>query len=364
MNKNLNLTALGLALVLTGCKSIGPNTITRDRFDYGGAVADSWKSQMLLNLVKIRYGDAPVFLDVGQIVAGYSFQRSLSASATGNTYNNNSPANTVAQGTFGLTASGSYNDSPTITYTPLTGERFARQLMTPIPPVAIMNVIQAGFPVNEVFRLSVQAVNGIDNRRVKGLYVQPAEPEFYSLLHCLQRIQDSGDFGVQSRETNGMEVLEMLLRPHPVAAVERSYQDLTSMLGLEAGSRTFRVAYGALPSNDKEIAILSRSIYEVLTDISSSIAVPEAHVSERRVGPTAEPDLGSDGPIPPLVRIVESKERPADAYVAVPYAGYWFSIDNKDLPSKKMFSFIMLLFTFVERGNNAATPVLTIPTTR
>ena len=69
-----------LALVgPTGCGSIGPDTVTRDRFDYTGAVAESWKSQMLLNLVKIRYGDAPVFLDVGQIVAGYAFQRSFSA---------------------------------------------------------------------------------------------------------------------------------------------------------------------------------------------------------------------------------------------------------------------------------------------
>jgi hypothetical protein len=69
-------------LAVAGCHSIGPGNVTRDRFDYTAAVADSWKSQMLLNLVKIRYGDAPVFLDIGQIVAGYSFNRKLTASAT------------------------------------------------------------------------------------------------------------------------------------------------------------------------------------------------------------------------------------------------------------------------------------------
>ena len=63
---------------LTGCASIGPGSITRDRFDYTEAVADSWKSQMLLNLVKIRYGDTPVFMgNVRQVVAGDSLERSV-----------------------------------------------------------------------------------------------------------------------------------------------------------------------------------------------------------------------------------------------------------------------------------------------
>ena len=61
------LSVLLLAiLAMPGCSSMGPGAVTRDRFDYTAAVAESWKSQMLLNLVQIRYGDVPVFLDVGR----------------------------------------------------------------------------------------------------------------------------------------------------------------------------------------------------------------------------------------------------------------------------------------------------------
>jgi len=350
-------------LLLVGCSSIGPGTVTRDRFDYTGAVAESWKSQMLLNLVKIRYGDAPVFLDVGQIVAGYSFQRSLSAVATANELTG-SPPPSVPTNTLSLLAQGSYNDSPTITYAPLAGERFARSLMMPLPPSAIMNVIQAGFPVDMVFRLTVQAVNGVDNRRVKEVNVQPADPEFYALLQELRRIQASGDIGMRLRPGDREVQLEVVVRPKAAAAVENARRNVAKILGLDPAAREFRVVYGAVPANDKEIAMLSRSIFEVLKDLSANITVPEADVTERRAPPTPEADLGPEGPIPPLIRIANSADRPGDAFVAVPYRGYWFSIDDRDLPSKNLFSFIMFLFTFVEKGGQDVAPVLTIPTTR
>jgi hypothetical protein len=73
---------LMVVLLLAGCSGIGPGTVTRDRFDYSSTVAESWKSQMLLNLVKIRYGDPPVFLDVGQIISAYTLEGTLSAGGT------------------------------------------------------------------------------------------------------------------------------------------------------------------------------------------------------------------------------------------------------------------------------------------
>ena len=107
---------------------------------------------------------------------------------------------------------------------------------------------------------------------------------------------------------------------------------------------------------------MSRSILEVLVDVSSFIDVPGVHVAERRVAPTQENETGPAGPIPPLIRIAGSAERVGDAFATVPYRGHWFSIDDRDIPSKRLFTFLMFIFTLVETGGKEGAPVLTIPT--
>ena len=201
-----------VVIAMTGCGSIGPSNMSRDRFDYSGTVAESWKTQMLLNLVKLRYGDTPVFLDVGQIVANYSFQRALSANGTGNIFNSGTVPGVIS-GTFGLGAQGVLTDTPTITYAPLAGERFARSLMMPLPVSAILNILQGGYPADFVFRLAVQSINGVDNRRVQLQHVRPANPEFYALLRDLYRVQASGEVGVRIEKSNSEERLELIFRP-------------------------------------------------------------------------------------------------------------------------------------------------------
>jgi hypothetical protein len=65
--------------------------------------------------------------------------------------------------------------------------------------------------------------------------------------------------------------------------------------------------------------------------------------------------------VAPLIRILSSSQSPPDAFAAVPYQQDWYWIDDKDLPSKRMFSFIMFLFTLTETGDRQGAPIITVP---
>ena len=122
------------------------------------------------------------------------------------------------------------------------------------------------------------------------------------------------------------------------------------------------MVYGTVPRDDKEIALQTRSLLEVLIDLSADIEVPAAHVEERRVSPTHVEQAGARVTIPPLIRIRSSPEKPGDAFVSIPYRNSYFWIDDRDLMSKKIFSFLMFVFTLVETGEKGAAPIVTIPT--
>lgn len=345
--------AILILACLSGCVSIGPATVVRDRFDYVTAISDSWKTQMLFNLVKLRYGDAPVFLDVASVITQTGIQATVGAS--GSWWQN------PFFSTAGVTAAGTYGEKPTITFLPITGEKFARTLMTPLPPAAILNFLQAGYPVDLVLRLAVHAINGIHSRYGGSARMREADPEFYQLVEKLRNIQQSGDLGLRVKKTpDGLATL-VVFSKKPSPEIEADRAEVRRLLDLDPKAQDFSVVYGSVATNDKEIAMLTRSVMEILTDLSSYIDVPPVNIEEKRTYQTPAPEMANGVPVVPLMRILTSPQKPADAFAAVPYGQDWYWIDDKDFNSKKLFSFIMFLFTLTDTGDKQNAPVITIP---
>jgi hypothetical protein len=345
-----------LSISLAGCASIGAHKIEPDRAAFTNAIGDSWKSQMLLNIVKIRYGDAPIFLDVSSVISSYAMEEQLNFGF--------SWSSAVLATSQNLGGYGRYTDRPTITYNPLMGEKFARALMTPIPPPALLSMIQAGYRADMVMRIAFNSINGVRNRYGGGGRLRKADPEFYHLTEEMREIQSSGAMGMRvnrggDRTSNSGTV--MILRGKGTQDVEQGRGVIRQILGLNPTADEFAVAYGSVAKDDHEIAILSRSVLEILVDLASYIDVPAVHVEEKRVIASFVDENGAGQQIPPLIRIRSSVSKPDDALVAVPYRGYWFWIDDRDMPSKAIFAFLMFIFTLTETGGKDSTPIVTIP---
>jgi hypothetical protein len=214
---------------VSGCSSIGPSTVARDRFDYITAISDSWKSQTLLNLVKLRYGDAPVFLDVASVINQYSVEGSLGYSGS---WTENPRLPYPFNALHSWSGAGRYTDKPTLTYLPLSGEKFARNLMTPIPPAAILNLIQAGYPVDLVLRACVHSINSVHSRYGGPARGRQADAEFYPLMERLRKVQLSGEIGMRVEKTTDRMATLLVFRRRPSPETEADSAEVRKILGL------------------------------------------------------------------------------------------------------------------------------------
>jgi hypothetical protein len=366
MTSSLNVrtgvvTALALSLLLCGCSSFGPGTVGRDRLDYDHSVAESWKRQLLLNVVKLRYGDTPLFLDVASITNSYALETQLQAGLTWSDI-----VGAGAENSQNVGAAARYSDKPTITYSPLTGNRFTKSLMTPVSPAIVLSLIQAGWSADAVMRLMVTSVNGVQNRFAAGGRARGADAEFYKLIAALRRLQQSGVIGMKLQRLEGSEpdvaVLVFTQAPEADEATQADRDEIAKVLGLDRGQGEVRVVYGSGRGQNGEILMVTRSLLEMLFDLSASgVEVPEAHVAEGRTLPTRSFPSDPEGGYLPLIRVHTALEEPKDCFVAIPYREQWFYIDDRDFASKAMFSFLLIVTSLTDSDPGKGAPVITIP---
>ena len=137
-----------LLLGLASCASVGPRTIPRDQFDYGEAIANSWKEQLLTNMIRLRYVEAPVFVNVSSVINQYALEGEVALGAGAST-------SFTGENTATIGGAGRFSDKPTITYTPVEGREFSISLLTPITPAMSVKIptnhISPRTPKNRLF---------------------------------------------------------------------------------------------------------------------------------------------------------------------------------------------------------------------
>jgi len=340
---------------LIACSSMGPATVPRDRFDYSSAVADSWKQQALLNIVKLRYADNVVFLDVGQIVSGYTFQGTVSGNY-GQNYPFGAPGNLT---NYGVGVQGTYIDRPTITYTPMTGQQYMTGLMTPIAPSSVLFLMQAGYAADIIMFMTVDSVNGLNNYAAAPARANPGDPEFFQLVDLMRRVQRSGEIGMRVEvDKTKKETTLVTFHRHAVSAdLQADRAEIGRLLRLDPGVSEYTVTYGVSAGGGSNIDMTTRSLIQIMLELAATVDIPKAHLDDGS-GYKVPPSIDA---AKPLMHVRSGTERPKDPFASVQYQGYWFWIDRTDLVSKRAFSFLMALFNFADTGKAENLPLVTIP---
>ena len=329
-----------------------------DRLPYNEAIALSWKEQTLLNIVKLRYMDTPFFVDVPQITSGYTLQGTATASG-----GISPPASHLASFAqqLGLNLNlqaRAYQDRPTISYQPQTGSQFVRNLTQPINPGSVLFLLQSGYPADVVFNLTVETINGVDNRSVSGGQLRAAEPEFPRIVQVLRKAQISGHVGIRvEQDKDKRDSVAFFFRDKDVdPELAKELAEVRKILGLDPDRRDFRVVFGATSTKPSEIAILSRSVLRILSELSTYVDVPVEHLANG-----SAPDLGdlATGENAPL-RVYCCATKPHDPFVAVCYEDYWFWIEKSDFLSKRTLSYLLVLLALADTGAKESLPVITI----
>jgi len=355
INRQDVLRSLGVAALLAGCTSLGPPSIPVDRSDYSAAIAESWKQQTLLNIVKLRYMDLPVFVDVASIVAGYSMQTGVNISGTSSSPN-------AIQGDF-LSAGGAaiYTDRPTITYVPLMGESFLRSMITPIEPKNIFFMLQAGYAADFILGLTVESLNGVRNRSTSGGKVREADPEFVQALQLIREVQIAGGVGLRVKDdkATGQTAVLFMRRENMPDEIREKGAEVRRLLGLDPEQQEFKLIFSQARGAVDELAVNSRSMLQIMGAFSSYMDVPQEHLDSHRALPTFEDVRGGADGQP--VHIHCGKEKPEDAFASVYYRQTWFWIDDGDWPTKRALTAVMFFFTLTGDRGADNVPVVTIP---
>ena len=347
-----------LSLSVTTCASIGPGTVPHDRIDYGSSIGNSWKEQTLLNIVKLRYADMPIFLEVAQVIAGYQLQGTLGTSFTAGNFNAAVIGPFTATGN--ATAAGTYTDRPTVIYQPLTGVDFLKRLMTPIPPSSVLFMIQSGYAADRIMPIMLDSINGLNNESNR--LRRPADPKFTRLVELIREGQLAGAIQIRiERPKDGAESSVLIFGPSKDPELANKGRETKSILGIKPDLRELKVNYGGYSGKDDEIDMMTRSMLQIMLEFAFTVQVPESDVVQGKATPGLVDTPGAGALNGPPLRVLVSDTQPQDAHVAVQYDGRWFWIADTDIQSKYTFGIIMLLFSIADTGVKGSSPVVTIP---
>lgn len=388
---------------------MGSWAIRGTRIHYNESYSHTASQEMLLNIVRMRYGEAPSFLDLPAI--------NILTEASTNGLGGQPPSRQkIFGGKFTL------RDEPTLAYQPRSGDNLAKSLSKAFTAETVLD-IAPGQDTRTFLLAFVDSINGVRNSPSAtspgSCLIEPNDDYRYA-IDLIAGLQARGALrtrvakrdveahgAVPAKELPGgvkvpgvgmvaaakkgyfyevageqvtllkkSRLLAMTIEPNHLDGAD--FHELARIFRLEPGRTVYMVksqendeidymaeSTGATPLGEPSdtLTLNVRSGYQVLSFLSKGVDVPESHLRRGTVCTFKAPDgrpYDARQITRGLFRVCVQKHRPLRSELAVHYRGHWFYIAEDDVQSRATLSLVKLAIDLQSQSGNAG-PVLTLP---
>lgn len=351
-----------LASVLCACSTtVRPvSPVAHDTHRYAEAFGRAQQEQLLLNIVRLRYNDPVTFVEGERLTTqdrlGVDTRLSSATSLDG------SPFREVLSGNFGAQRS----HQPTVVYQSLRGKQYADQLLRPLPPESVFLLSQSGWSLEQLMLCCVARIGDVDNARLAAgprLGHRPENERFRELAALMARAQDTSNLIVQVvdqsadggpvffRRDEATVILKWWARSTDGAALRLALESNWASDVQEIGGGRFATEIATRGNDLGDFAFRGRSILGVMSALSLTVQVPQAHAALVANPPTqpgepgacAVPALG-DEVLHGYFNVQSATDEPASAAVKVRYRNHWFYINDECLTAKSTLALLGQLY--------------------
>lgn len=310
MSVILRWTLISLVGVALGaCAPLGPAVLRANRAQFNEAVQQTEAQQLLLNIVRQRYTDPVMLLDVTSISSGTSRQ------FYANILNKILPS---GRDEFQNGVGATFGETPVIFYAPNTGGKFVRQMLLPLDLRAVTIVLQGGWSIERVLLLTGESLS--DMRNEVGAATE-SKGDFSITAGAMRELQrrPALTIGVEASASGGGgkdAVQSVVLSISAKAKESEAYRTLCERLAVTCDGQPIKLQLAIGAGRDAESATLAtRSLLSSMFFLAQGVDVPEGDVAAGVV----EASRGLDISRGELFHVRSSREEPSNAAVKVLY---------------------------------------------
>jgi len=140
---------VGIACCIGAAGCMGSWAMRGTRLHYNKSLSHTASQEILLNIVRMRYGESPTFFDLPSIISQTEANIAGTGAQQSATYG-------LVEGVFSL------RDTPTLSYHPRTGDDLAASMLKPLKAEAILDV-PPGNDTRTFLLAFVDSINGVRN---------------------------------------------------------------------------------------------------------------------------------------------------------------------------------------------------------